>query len=198
MARPTLAESKNTREEISKVALEMIQTRGLHAFSYQDVADRLDIRKASIHYHYPSKEDLALDLIGRAMERAKIWREMIAERGLAPTQKIEAFFDYFATVSANGTRICPCAALVSEWSALTPKMRASVIQHSRGHREWLTQVIEEGRKTGEFRKSSSSAPEVAQFIYSSIYGSLIGARLNEDFGIFRTVTRQLLESIQNR
>jgi hypothetical protein len=30
----------------------LIQTRGYSAFSYQDVADSLGIRKASIHYHF--------------------------------------------------------------------------------------------------------------------------------------------------
>ena len=63
MARPTLAETKDTRGDIAKVALEMVQMRGFNAFSYQDVADRLGIRKASIHYHFASKEDLGLDMV---------------------------------------------------------------------------------------------------------------------------------------
>jgi len=38
----------------------LIQSRGYSAFSYQDISDRLGIRKASIHYHFPSKTDLGV------------------------------------------------------------------------------------------------------------------------------------------
>ena len=129
------------------------------------------------------------------MERARLWRERIAEQDLTPVQKIEAFFDYFATISANGTRICPCGAMVSEWNTLSQKLRSAVLKHSHIHREWLTKVLTEGRKLGLVRKAGSPE-EQAQFIYASIHGGLLSSRLNEDFGIFRAVTRQILEALR--
>jgi TetR/AcrR family transcriptional regulator, transcriptional repressor for nem operon len=47
----------------------LIQTRGCRAFSYQDIADALKIRKASIHYHFQSKTDLVIAVIDRYAER---------------------------------------------------------------------------------------------------------------------------------
>ena len=46
------------KEQILEVATELVQTRGYSAFSYQDLSKRLGITKASIHYHFPSKEVL--------------------------------------------------------------------------------------------------------------------------------------------
>ncbi len=46
------------KEQILEVATELVQTRSYSAFSYQDLSDRLGITKASIHYHFRTKEDL--------------------------------------------------------------------------------------------------------------------------------------------
>ncbi|WP_240975322.1 TetR/AcrR family transcriptional regulator [Paraburkholderia aromaticivorans] len=37
--------------------------RGYSGFSYADVADAINIRKASIHHHFPSKTDLVIAVV---------------------------------------------------------------------------------------------------------------------------------------
>jgi TetR/AcrR family transcriptional repressor of nem operon len=46
-----------------KLGSELLLSRGYNGFSYQDLSERLSIRKASIHHHFPSKEDLGLVLL---------------------------------------------------------------------------------------------------------------------------------------
>ena len=58
-----------TAGQILDLAETLIQTRGYSAFSYQDIADSLGIRKASIHYHFPSKADLGVAVVDRYMAR---------------------------------------------------------------------------------------------------------------------------------
>ena len=58
-----------TAEQILDLAETLIQTRGYSAFSYQDIADSLGIRKASIHYHFPSKADLGVAVVDRYIAR---------------------------------------------------------------------------------------------------------------------------------
>ena len=58
-----------TAEQILDLAETLIQTRGYSAFSYQDIADALGIRKASIHYHFPSKTELGIAVIDRYIAR---------------------------------------------------------------------------------------------------------------------------------
>ena len=48
----------NTKEKIVNLGLELIQTRGINGFSFADIAKVIDIKKASIHYYFPSKTDL--------------------------------------------------------------------------------------------------------------------------------------------
>jgi hypothetical protein len=42
--------SRNTHGEILKLAKQLTQTRSFNWLSFQDLSDRLKIRKASVHY----------------------------------------------------------------------------------------------------------------------------------------------------
>ena len=54
---------------ILDIASELLQTRSYTAFSYQDLSDRLGITKASVHHHFPSKQELLLAIVDRFAER---------------------------------------------------------------------------------------------------------------------------------
>ncbi|WP_257998927.1 TetR/AcrR family transcriptional regulator [Fischerella thermalis] len=47
--------STDTRTQILDTAQDLIQRVGVNAMSYQDISEAVGIRKASIHYHFPSK-----------------------------------------------------------------------------------------------------------------------------------------------
>ena len=49
----------STRQKLIDSARHFIQTRGYNGFSYADVAEQVQVRKASIHHHFPAKSDLA-------------------------------------------------------------------------------------------------------------------------------------------
>ncbi|KAE9771026.1 TetR family transcriptional regulator, partial [Escherichia coli] len=44
--------------EIMANTRQLLTTGGYKSFSYADLAERVGIRKASIHHHFPGKEDL--------------------------------------------------------------------------------------------------------------------------------------------
>ena len=55
----------DTRTRILDVAEELIQRVGLNAMSYKHISDVVGIRKASIHHHFPKKENLVDELLNR-------------------------------------------------------------------------------------------------------------------------------------
>ncbi len=55
----------DTKLKILDTAQELIQKLGVNAMSYADISTAVGIRKASIHYHFPSKEDLLVSLLER-------------------------------------------------------------------------------------------------------------------------------------
>src|SRR6201987_6515356 len=81
-----------TAEQILELAEMLIQTRGYSAFSYQDIADSLGIRKASIHYHFPSKTDLGIAVVDRYVAR---FAAGLATISADPSQSAMAMLDYY-------------------------------------------------------------------------------------------------------
>src|SRR3974390_1012687 len=82
----------DTAEQILDLAETLIQSRGYSAFSYQDIADHLGIRKASIHYHFASKTDLGIAVIDRYAARFGTALEAIAAD---PSQDAMTMLDHY-------------------------------------------------------------------------------------------------------
>jgi TetR/AcrR family transcriptional repressor of nem operon len=196
LGRPTLANSKDIKSELTKIAMELVQTRGYNGFSYQDLAERLNIRKASIHYYFPAKEDLGAGLMEAGLDRVHAWHEKLLAQKLRPTEIMEAYFNYYAELSKDGTQICPCGALASEWQNLPHKVRDAYTKMLHCHRDFMKTVLEEGRVSGEFVKKGT-AEEQAQFVLASIMGSLQTARAQGNPSVFQALVSQLWAGLKS-
>ncbi|HYH31026.1 MAG TPA: helix-turn-helix domain-containing protein [Pseudonocardia sp.] len=86
--------STDTREEIRAVAMELFARNGYAQTSLRQIAERLDITKAALYYHFPSKEDLLAELaqpmvddleefLGRARDLGPDDAPAVLERNLA-------------------------------------------------------------------------------------------------------------------
>jgi len=58
-----MKEPSHTRTRILDTAQDLVQRIGANAMSYQHISEAVGIRKASIHHHFPKKEDLLEALI---------------------------------------------------------------------------------------------------------------------------------------
>ena len=54
---------RTTQQAILDTAFSLLQRCGYHAFSYADIAAQVGIRKASIHYYFPGKNDLVRTVV---------------------------------------------------------------------------------------------------------------------------------------
>jgi AcrR family transcriptional regulator len=54
---------RGTRERIQRVALELFAEQGYEATSLREIAERLDVTKAALYYHFKSKEDIVASLV---------------------------------------------------------------------------------------------------------------------------------------
>ena len=52
----------DTREDIRVVAMELFAENGFEQTSLRQIAERLDITKAALYYHFPSKDELLAEL----------------------------------------------------------------------------------------------------------------------------------------
>ncbi|GAB2828200.1 TetR/AcrR family transcriptional regulator [Streptomyces daliensis] len=52
----------NTRQKIQEVALELFAEHGYEKTSLREIAERLDVTKAALYYHFKTKEDIVVSL----------------------------------------------------------------------------------------------------------------------------------------
>jgi Transcriptional regulator len=55
--------TRSVREQLVEHALVLIRRRGFNGFSYRDLADLVGVKTSSIHYYFPSKDDLVLEAV---------------------------------------------------------------------------------------------------------------------------------------
>lgn len=65
---PAAATKADTRDRILDVALDLFADQGYDGTSLREIAERLDVTKAAIYYHFESKDDILLALHMRLHE----------------------------------------------------------------------------------------------------------------------------------
>jgi AcrR family transcriptional regulator len=70
-AEAALSAGASTRERILDVALDLFTDQGFDGTSMREIAERLDITKPSIYYHFASKEEILMALHMRMHELGK-------------------------------------------------------------------------------------------------------------------------------
>lgn len=172
----TRARSPDTADAILDLAEELIQTRGYNGFSYQDIADKLKIRKPSIHYHYPSKAALGVAVIDRYSERfAQALSALAADPRRPAMAMVAEYVTPFLQFADTPDRVCLCGALAGETMALPPEMRQRVARFFRQHQAWLGEILRRGVERGEF-VLSEKPEKVARMIFGALQGALLVKR----------------------
>ena len=141
--------AKDTRQSILDSAEILILTRGYNGFSYKDIADVVGIRKASIHHHFPSKEELGAAFVDSYCRRFALWREHVDH--LTVEDKLTAFLEMFKRISDNAEKICPMGMLTAEYPTLPRSIQENLQRLLSATDHWLTQVLTQGQAEGYLR-----------------------------------------------
>ncbi len=127
----------DTPTAILELAETLVRSRSFNAFSYQDIAEGIGIRKASIHYHFASKEDLGVALVERFRRRAVMWASALVERNATPRDKLLAYFEMQGETLRTGNIICLHGVLGAEYNALPERVRESYFDFLEEQLVWL-------------------------------------------------------------
>ena len=194
MGRPKLANAIDTKSELLNAGLILLQTKGYGAFTFQDLADQLKIKRESIHYHYPTKEALGIKIAKHAMKGFQHWIDAL-DKKLSPIKRLEAYFALFVVVSNDGTRICPCSALLADWGILSPKLRAATSKLVNMHKCWMRDNLVLGRRAGVI-KTTESVDNQVQFIFASMVGGIQSTRAEGDIRLLKAIMRQAFATLK--
>ena len=180
-----------TENQILDLAEQFIQTRGFNGFSYADIASKLRIRKASIHYYFPSKSDLARAVIERYHEAFMRELGRIEQKTANARERLELYIQLYDDVLREKNRVCLCGMLAADFTTLPSAIRARVAAFFEENERWLVGVFSEGRKARALH--FQGPPDVAaRLLLSALEGAMLVARSYGDPARFETVADKLL------
>ena len=179
-------EISTTREEILSVARNLIQTRSYLGFSFQDVADRVGIRKPSLYHHFPTKEALGVEVLHEATNAFRKWA---AATPPTAALKLSAYFELYRWGLRAGLAVCPAGALAPGWDCIEPKLRRAVRSLRDEQVQWLSGVFSADPR------NRRRAGELAAFVFAACQGALLSARMTGAVEDFDAVIAQVRAAI---
>jgi TetR/AcrR family transcriptional regulator, transcriptional repressor for nem operon len=166
---------ENSKRTIMNMAEALLQDRGFNGFSYAHIAKELDVKNAAIHYHFPSKEDLARAVIQRYRDRFQLWINNSRVKDLSPEKKLDWFFSIYTDTRADQGKVCLVGSMEAEFNSIPDGLRADVEGMHEDLLTWLEATLSEGREAGVFKFNGEPANKAA-LILSSVQGALQMAR----------------------
>ncbi len=187
------AASADTSQRILDVAERLVQTRGFNGFSYADIAEALEVTKASLHYHFPTKGDLGKRLIERYEESFLAALKSIDSTGAGARDKLKRYIRIYADVLRDN-RMCLCGMLASDYATLPKPMKEEVKHFFDENEQWLAAVLDAGRKAGKL-EFKGSALELARAMVGSLEGAMMLARSYGEVSRFDTAAERLVAAL---
>jgi TetR/AcrR family transcriptional repressor of nem operon len=167
---------KNTvREQLLEHAQVLLMTRGYNGFSYRDLSTLVGVKTSSIHYYFPSKEDLVLEAVNTYS--ADVMSSIYAIDSSAPAdKKLDRYSKLFGKIVGEGDQVCLCGMLAADIETLPEEVRHAVQAFFKANESWLAKVLAEGDAQNTLR--ANGKPEVtARALFAAFQGSLLSCRL---------------------
>lgn len=184
----------DTRQSLLDHAAELIRTRGYTGFSYADLAERVGIRKASIHHHFPAKEDLGRAVVEHYIEQFEQALNGIGQQKLAPFQTLLAYTRLYRNSVEQGWG-CLCGMLASEVEVAPPSVAVGVRRFMALNVDWLSDVIATGLNGNEL--AGGGDPQTrATTVLCICQGALLVARSMRSLHAFDQAIEDVLRGFQ--
>ena len=169
-------ETKSTvREQLLDHAITLIMLRGFHGFSYRDLSELVGVKTSSIHYYFPSKDDLVLEAVAEYSRNVLRALDSI-DAALPADAKLSRYTKLFGRTLGDGNQICLCGMLAADIESLPDNVRQAVQAFFRANETWLADVLAQGAREGTLA-FSGKPQNAARALFAAFQGSVLASRL---------------------
>jgi TetR/AcrR family transcriptional repressor of nem operon len=187
--------SGDTAERIMDVAHRLLVERGFSAFSYADIADAVQIRKASIHHHFPTKTALVVAVLERHRLRMQEGQAALDQHVSSPLDRLKKFVDHWEVCIRTMTEpFCIAALLGAELPSLPAEVQTEIIKHFTHLRQWTAKTLKDGVKQKMIRLQATPDVE-AEMLMAAVHGAMISARVNNSSTIYKQITANAIQRL---
>ena len=137
-----------TRDDILDAAAQVFRQKGFHGSSMADIAEAVQLQKASLYHHVSSKQEILLALLDRALEMLFEQIDVIAKQPLPADEKLRQMVQiYLRLLAENGDL---SAVLLFEHRSLEPDQHVRHIPNRDRFEALWREALDDGVRTGLF------------------------------------------------
>ena len=156
---PKTKTTEGSREKLIEATIELMSAHGFEPMGISAILEKSGVTKSNFYYHFKSKEELCLAAL-EEMEKV-FFDEMLIpilnDKSKTPKKRLLNLYNCMIQKMVENCcdRGCPFVNLATETSDFHPVFREKIDSHYQKYTDELSKVIEEGIKSGEFRKDIS-------------------------------------------
>lgn len=174
------SKGERTKERITTAAEELFRRQGFTATSVSDLLEAAGVKKGSLYFHFPGKDDLALAVLQRAESEFMAFLDT-ALAGPTPAARLDAFFRQALAIHRRSGFVGGClfGNTALEASDSNPRYAFRVAEVFGRWTGKIRAVVADAQAAGQIR-NDLPADDIARFVVSSIEGGIMMARLQKE------------------
>ncbi|MEV6947636.1 ScbR family autoregulator-binding transcription factor [Streptomyces sp. NPDC051172] len=162
---PKQDRSARTKQLVLAAASELFASQGFRHTSIQAVADRVEMTKGAVYFHYPTKEALAVAVVEEHYARWPLLLEQVAAEGFGPLDTAVQMLARAVVSFRDDVIVQAGARLQIERPQIDAELPTPYVDWT----ELLASLLVAARETGELRDGVS--PEAAaRSLVSAFFG----------------------------
>ena len=196
--RPNVSDER--KAQIINAAEDVFTQKGFNEARMDDIADKTGLSKGTLYLYFKSKDDLIIAILDRMFQREMKQMEGLDQADLSAADAIWKMTEAVTNNILGFVRLVP---IVYQFLALAFRnkyVQKALKKYINQYIDMITPIIEQGIKSGEFRKVD--AREVAIAMSAIIEGTLLlwvyDRDLVEPEKHIRSGIKLLLEGVQAR
>jgi len=131
-----------TREDILEAAAQVFRQKGFHGASMNDIAEAVNLQKASLYHHVSSKQEILLEILDRALQLLLERISPITNRNISTDKKLRLMIREYLSILVENIDLA--AVLLFEHRALERRQHARHIPNRDKFESLWKDVIYEG------------------------------------------------------
>lgn len=173
----------DTRSSLLDSAERAVRQSGYNGFSYADLSKEIGIRKASVHYHFPTKPDLGFALIERYADRFFQTLARIRETQTSAAGQLQSYIQIYRDALAQGEQVCLCVSLSAGRENLSTEIVTRLNEFHADSIAWLEQTFDRAAQDGTVSGIASPHDEASATL-ALVEGAQLLARARTDVTLF--------------
>lgn len=147
----TVRREGETRNDILDVAARLIVENGYEACTMRSISQKLNIKAASLYYHFPSKDDIVVEIMNTGT--AMLLEEVTHKVAQLP-EKSSIKESLRTAVSTHiSCKVNLSSPYMGVYEHLPPIIKKQSRSMRKRHTNFWTQLIESGKEAGEVRSN---------------------------------------------